>query len=81
MEVSCGWRYTKSGYEFIVTVCRQSRSDSLALQGRLLHVRLGSNLVTTGVYDPCQGPPSHRPTHEVEDVEQAVQWAFERRKA
>jgi len=39
--------------------------------------RWKSILVRTGVYDPRQGPPSHRPTHEVEDVEQAVQWALE----
>ncbi|KAG9316204.1 HAD hydrolase [Chiua virens] len=39
--------------------------------------RWKSILVRTGVYDPCQGPPSHRPTHEVEDVEQAVLWALE----
>jgi ribonucleotide monophosphatase NagD (HAD superfamily) len=34
--------------------------------------------VMTGVYDPRQGPPSHRLTHEVEDItlEQAVQWAL-----
>ncbi|KAF8124895.1 HAD hydrolase [Boletus edulis] len=39
--------------------------------------RWKSILVRTGVYDPRQGPPSHRPTHEVEDVEQAVQLALE----
>ncbi|KIJ67500.1 hypothetical protein HYDPIDRAFT_84195 [Hydnomerulius pinastri MD-312] len=39
--------------------------------------RWKSILVRTGVYDPRQGPPTHRPTHEVEDVEQAVQWALE----
>lgn len=39
--------------------------------------RWKSILVRTGVYDPRQGPPSHRPTHEVDDVEQAVQWALE----
>ncbi|KAF8550688.1 HAD-superfamily hydrolase [Imleria badia] len=39
--------------------------------------RWKSILVRTGIYDPRQGPPSHRPTHEVEDVEQAVQWALE----
>jgi len=38
--------------------------------------RWKSILVRTGVYDPGQGPPSHHPTHEVEDVEQAVQWAL-----
>ncbi|KIK98575.1 hypothetical protein PAXRUDRAFT_823744 [Paxillus rubicundulus Ve08.2h10] len=36
-----------------------------------------SILVRTGVYEPRQGPPRHRPTHEVEDVEQAVRWALE----
>ncbi|THH26679.1 hypothetical protein EUX98_g7513 [Antrodiella citrinella] len=30
-----------------------------------------SILVRTGVYDPSNGPPSHTPTHEVEDVEDA----------
>jgi len=39
--------------------------------------RWKSILVRTGVYDPRQGPPRHRPTHEVEDVEQAVRWALE----
>ncbi|KAH7888320.1 HAD hydrolase [Phlebopus sp. FC_14] len=38
--------------------------------------RWKSILVRTGVYDPQRGPPTHRPTHEVEDVEQAVLWAL-----
>jgi len=37
-----------------------------------------SVLVHTGVYDPKDGPPRHKPTHEVEDVEAAVKWAIER---
>lgn len=37
-----------------------------------------SVLVRTGVYDPEQGPPTHRPTHIAEDVEEAVDWAIER---
>ncbi|GBE81065.1 HAD-like domain-containing protein [Sparassis latifolia] len=37
-----------------------------------------SILVHTGVYDPHRGPPSHPPTHEVDDVEEAVKWAIER---
>ncbi|CCM05686.1 uncharacterized protein FIBRA_07917 [Fibroporia radiculosa] len=37
-----------------------------------------SLLVRTGVYDPRQGPPAHVPTHEVEDVLEAVTWAIER---
>ncbi|KAG0704737.1 HAD hydrolase [Suillus ampliporus] len=36
-----------------------------------------SILVRTGVYDPRRGPPSHRPTHETEDVAEAVRWALE----
>jgi len=36
-----------------------------------------SILVRTGVYDPANGPPTHQPTHEVEDVEEAVKWAIE----
>ncbi|KAG9051143.1 hypothetical protein FS837_011989 [Tulasnella sp. UAMH 9824] len=35
-----------------------------------------SVLVHTGVYDPTQGPPAHRPTVEAKDVEAAVHWAF-----
>ncbi|TFY68676.1 hypothetical protein EVJ58_g861 [Rhodofomes roseus] len=37
-----------------------------------------SVLVHTGVYDPQQGPPSHTPTHQASDVEEAVKWAIER---
>jgi len=37
-----------------------------------------SVLVRTGVYDPIDGPPTHNPTHEVENVEAAVQWAIDR---
>lgn len=36
-----------------------------------------SVLVHTGVYDPSQGPPSHKPTQEADDVEQAVKWAID----
>lgn len=36
-----------------------------------------SILVNTGVYDPQQGPPKHKPTHEAENVEKAVLWALE----
>ncbi|KAK0195670.1 HAD-like domain-containing protein [Armillaria mellea] len=32
-----------------------------------------SVLVRTGVYDPIHGSPTHKPTHEAEDVEEAVQ--------
>ncbi|KAG8961902.1 hypothetical protein FRC03_004864 [Tulasnella sp. 419] len=35
-----------------------------------------SILVRTGVYNPANGPPHHRPTVEVQDVEEAVQWAW-----
>jgi hypothetical protein len=35
-----------------------------------------SVLVRTGVFDRQKGPPKHRPTCEVEDVEEAVQWAI-----
>ncbi|SJK97772.1 uncharacterized protein ARMOST_01026 [Armillaria ostoyae] len=31
-----------------------------------------SVLVRTGVYDPIHGSPTHKPTHEAEDVEEAV---------
>ncbi|CAL1708220.1 unnamed protein product [Somion occarium] len=37
-----------------------------------------SILVRTGVYDPEAGPPKHKPTMEVEDVEEAVKWAIDR---
>jgi len=37
-----------------------------------------SVLVRTGVYDPVDGPPTHNPTHEAENVEAAVQWAIDR---
>lgn len=40
-----------------------------------------SILVKTGVYDPKQGRPSSQPTHEAEDVEEAVQWAIKRELA
>ncbi|KAG1742109.1 HAD-like domain-containing protein [Suillus lakei] len=36
-----------------------------------------SILVHTGVYDPHRGPPSHPPTHQAEDVAEAVHWALE----
>ncbi|KAG1742113.1 HAD-like domain-containing protein [Suillus lakei] len=36
-----------------------------------------SILVHTGVYDPHRGPPSHPPTHQAEDVAEAVRWALE----
>lgn len=36
-----------------------------------------SILVRTGVYDPDQGLPTHIPTREVEDVEEAVRWAID----
>jgi ribonucleotide monophosphatase NagD (HAD superfamily) len=37
-----------------------------------------SLLVNTGVYEPAKGPPPHLPTHNVENVEEAVSWAIER---
>ena len=37
-----------------------------------------SILVRTGVYDPADGPPTHKPTYEAENVEAAVHWAIER---
>ena len=37
-----------------------------------------SVLVRTGVYDPVNGPPTHHPAHEAENVEAAVQWAIDR---
>lgn len=37
-----------------------------------------SILVRTGVYNPADGPPTHKPTHETENVEAAVHWAIER---
>ncbi|KAF8736171.1 hypothetical protein AX14_000805 [Amanita brunnescens Koide BX004] len=40
-----------------------------------------SILVRTGVYDGQQGPPSWMPTHEAEDVEEAVSWAIKRELA
>ncbi|KAI0733118.1 HAD-like domain-containing protein [Fomitopsis betulina] len=36
-----------------------------------------SVLVHTGVYDPHQGPPTHTPTHQASDVEEAVMWAIQ----
>lgn len=36
-----------------------------------------SILVHTGVYDPRRGTPSHQPTHQAEDVAEAVRWALE----
>ncbi|KAI0766854.1 HAD hydrolase [Trametes elegans] len=36
-----------------------------------------SILVRTGVYDPAQGEPPHKPTYIAEDVEEAVRWAIE----
>jgi len=41
-------------------------------------VNWSSVLVRTGVFDPQQGPPSHEPTHEADDVEDAVRWAIGR---
>src|SRR5258708_7089484 len=37
-----------------------------------------SILVRTGVYHPADGPPTHKPTYEAENVEAAVHWAIER---
>lgn len=62
----------KSGNEFMVRSLDNPESDIAGANA----ARWKSILVRTGVYDPRQGPPSHRPTHEVEDVEQAVQWAL-----
>ncbi|KAJ3810587.1 HAD-like domain-containing protein [Lentinula aff. lateritia] len=36
-----------------------------------------SILVHTGVYDPTTGPPTHIPSREARDVEEAVIWALE----
>ncbi|TCD62477.1 hypothetical protein EIP91_006825 [Steccherinum ochraceum] len=41
------------------------------------HAGWKSLLVRTGVYDPARGPPTHSPTHEVEDVEEAVALAID----
>lgn len=38
----------------------------------------GSLLVRTGVYRDAQGPPAHKPTQIVDNVEQAVLWALEK---
>ena len=35
-----------------------------------------SVLVRTGVYEPDNGPPTHTPTYEATDVEEAVLWAI-----
>ena len=40
-----------------------------------------SILVRTGVYSPQHGAPSCMPTHEAEDVEEAVEWAIKRELA
>ncbi|EPT04967.1 HAD hydrolase [Fomitopsis schrenkii] len=40
-----------------------------------------SVLVHTGVYDPHQGPPTHIPTHQASNVEEAVMWAIQRELA
>lgn len=40
-----------------------------------------SILVRTGVYSPQHGTPSCMPTHEAEDVEEAVEWAIKRELA
>ena len=32
----------------------------------------------TGVYDPANGPPPHRPTYIALDVEEAVRYAIDR---
>jgi hypothetical protein len=37
-----------------------------------------SVLVSTGVYDPADGPPAHWPTRILDNVLQAVEWAIER---
>ena len=37
-----------------------------------------SVLVRTGVYEPDDGPPTHAPTHEAANVEEAVRWAIDR---
>ncbi|KAI0295868.1 HAD-like domain-containing protein [Multifurca ochricompacta] len=37
-----------------------------------------SILVRTGVYDPADGLPTHKPTYEAENVEAAVKWAIDR---
>lgn len=41
-------------------------------------VKWSSVLVRTGVFDPQQGPASHRPSQTVDDVESAVRWAIDR---
>lgn len=62
-----------SGNEFMLRSSDNPESDIAGANA----AHWKSILVRTGVYDPRQGPPSHHPTHEVEDVEQAVQWALE----
>ena len=63
---------TQRADEFMLSSSDNPESDIAGANA----ARWKSILVRTGVYDPLQGPPSHSPTHEVEDVEQAVQWAL-----
>lgn len=63
----------RSGDQFTLHSLDNPESDIAGANA----ARWKSILVRTGVYDPSQGPPSHRPTREVEDVEQAVQWALD----
>lgn len=55
----------------------QRTADIAGANAALWH----SILVHTGVYDPTQGPPKHKPTQEASDVEQAVMWAMSRELA
>lgn len=81
---------TELTYRFSETVLRRHAGDDSSLKIHMIGDNpesdiAGANaagwksiLVHTGVYNPRQGPPKHQPTHEAEDVEQAVLWALER---
>ena len=58
--------YSKCGNKFMLRSTDNLESESITGADA---IRWKSILVRSGVSDPRQGPPSHRPTHEVEDVE------------
>lgn len=81
---------TELTYRFSEAVLRRHAGDDSSLKIHMIGDNpesdiAGANaagwksiLVHTGVYNPRQGPPKHKPTHEAEDVEEAVLWALER---
>ena len=74
----------RDGYEQPVTLLLNGITNAAFYDGIHLDIA-GANaagwasvLVHTGVFRPEQGSPTHRPTCQATNVEEAVAWAIER---